>query len=112
MALTVVLLLASIIREVAMTVRRAISRHSHLSKPNRVRLKRTTVRAQGMAASPARILRAGSSLVRRLVEVRDDPAKRRVRAWLKAVDDERLSGFGLTPEDMADLRGRPSRSMR
>jgi hypothetical protein len=112
MALTVVLLLASIVREIAMTVRRAVSRHSHLSKPDRVRLKRTTVRAQGMAASPARFLTAGSSLVRRLVEARDDPAKRRVRTWLKAVDDERLSGFGLTPEDIADLRGTPSRSMR
>ena len=64
-----------------------------------------------MAASPARFLTAGS-LVRRLVEARDDPAKRRVRTWLKAIDDERLSGFGLTPEDIADLRGTPSRSMR
>jgi hypothetical protein len=105
MALTVVLLLASIIREVAMAVRKAILRHSQLSMPDRIQRKRTAVRPQGTAASSARFLTAGSSLVRRLVEARDDPAKRRVRTWLKAVDNERLSGLGLTPQEIADLRG-------
>jgi uncharacterized protein YjiS (DUF1127 family) len=53
---------------------------------------------------PATCLKAGSSLVRRLVEARDDPAKQRVRAWLRDIDDRRLSDFGLTREDIAVLR--------
>jgi hypothetical protein len=28
-----------------------------------------------------------------------------MRSWLLAIDDERLMGFGLTPEDIAILRG-------
>ena len=42
---------------------------------------------QGMAVRPARSLKAGSSLVRRLAQAQDDPAKQRIRAWL---DDEQL----------------------
>jgi hypothetical protein len=49
--------------------------------------------------------RARSSLVRRLVQARDDPAKQRIRRWLGDIDDARLLGFGLTPEDIALLRG-------
>ena len=48
---------------------------------------------------------ARSSLVRRLVAARDDPGKERIRQWLIAIDDERLSRLGLTPEDIALLRG-------
>ena len=48
---------------------------------------------------------AGSKLVRRLVQAKDDPAKERLRMWLSAIEDERLLGFGLTPEDVAVLRG-------
>jgi hypothetical protein len=46
-----------------------------------------------------------SSLVRRLVQAKDDPAKQRIRRWRSDVDDERLLGFGLTPEDITLLRG-------
>jgi hypothetical protein len=60
---------------------------------------------QGMAAIPTRCVNAGSSLVRRLVQAQDDPTKQRVLAWLRDLDDERLSGFGLTSEDIAILRG-------
>ena len=49
--------------------------------------------------------RARSSLVRRLVEAKDDPAKQRIRRRLGDIDDARLLGFGLTPEDIALLRG-------
>lgn len=57
---------------------------------------------QGMAVRPARSLKARSSLVRRLAQAQDDPAKQRIRAWL---DDEQLSSsLGLTPEDIAILR--------
>ena len=49
--------------------------------------------------------RARSSLVRRLVQAKDDPAKQRIRRWLGDIDDARLLGFGLTPEDIALLRG-------
>ena len=48
---------------------------------------------------------AGSGLVRRLVRAKDDPAKQRIRTQLREIDDERLFGLGLTPEDIAALRG-------
>ena len=48
---------------------------------------------------------AGSSLVRRLVLAKDDPAKLRIREWLGDIDDERLFFLGLTSEDIAALRG-------
>jgi hypothetical protein len=54
---------------------------------------------------PAGCRKAGSSLVRRLVQARDDPAKQRIRRWLGDINDERLASFGLTPEDIALLRG-------
>jgi hypothetical protein len=54
---------------------------------------------------PAKGPEAGSSLVRRLVQAKDDPAKQRIRRWLVDIDDERLLDFGLTPEDIALLRG-------
>ena len=62
---------------------------------------------QGMAALPLNVRRGQSSFVRRLVNARNDPAKARVRAWLLDLDDQRLAGFGLTPDDIAILRGRP-----
>jgi hypothetical protein len=49
--------------------------------------------------------KARSSLVRRLVRAHDDPAKRRIRAWLSGLADEKLTGLGLTPADIAILRG-------
>ena len=61
---------------------------------------------QGMAAIPTTAPVAKSSFVRRLLKARDDAAKRRVRAWILEIDDDRLLGFGLTPEDIALLRGR------
>jgi hypothetical protein len=48
--------------------------------------------------------KARSSLVRRLVQARDDPAKQRIRRWLGKINDEQLLSFGLTPEDIALLR--------
>ena len=54
--------------------------------------------------SPARPA-ARSSLVRRLVAARNDPAKQRIRALLAKLGDERLSGLGLTPQDILILRG-------
>jgi hypothetical protein len=59
---------------------------------------------QGMAARPARHLNARSGLVRRLVQARNDPAKERIRAWLRDLDDGQLSSLGLTPEDISVLR--------
>jgi hypothetical protein len=60
---------------------------------------------QGMAVRPARSLEARSSLVRRLAQAQDDPAKQRIGAWLREIDDEQLSSsLGLTPEDIAILR--------
>jgi hypothetical protein len=60
--------------------------------------------------------KSGSSLVRRLVQAKDDPAKHRIRAWLCEIDDVRLRRFGLTTEDIAMLRGpstsKPPRRLR
>jgi hypothetical protein len=51
------------------------------------------------------LLKSGSSLVRRVVQAQDDPAKQRIRAWLRALDNEQLSSLGLLSEDIAVLRG-------
>jgi hypothetical protein len=59
---------------------------------------------RGMAARPARALKARSSLVRRLFRAHDDPGKQRIRAWLRELDDEQLVSLGLTPEDILVLR--------
>jgi uncharacterized protein YjiS (DUF1127 family) len=58
---------------------------------------------RGMTASPR--LKARSSLVRRLAQAQDDPGKQRIRAWLRALDNEQLSNLGLTSEDIVVLRG-------
>jgi len=56
------------------------------------------------AASLAKPL-SSSALVRRLLfRSHNDPAKRRILAWLVALDDARLLKLGLTPEDIAMLR--------
>jgi hypothetical protein len=60
---------------------------------------------QRVATRPARFRKARSSLVRRLVQAGDDQAKQRIRSWLSDINDERLLSFGLTPEDIALLRG-------
>jgi hypothetical protein len=60
---------------------------------------------QRITKGPARGRRARSSLVRRLVQANDDPAKQRIRRRLSDIDDERLLSFGLTPEDIVPLRG-------
>ena len=60
---------------------------------------------RGTAALPAALPRAKSSLVRRLVAARNDPAKQRIRGLLAKLEDERLSGLGLTPQDLLILRG-------
>jgi hypothetical protein len=53
--------------------------------------------------------KAKSSLVRRLVAAKDDPAKQRIRAWLASLEDEQLTGLGLTPQDIVILRGAQER---
>jgi hypothetical protein len=60
---------------------------------------------QSIAKRPTRCRKARSSLVRRLVQARDDSAKQRIRGWLSDINDERLLSVGLTPEDIALLRG-------
>ena len=67
---------------------------------------------QGMAAIPTTAPVTKSSFVRGLLQARDDAAKRRVLAWLLEIDDDRLLGFGLTPEDIALLRGTAARGSR
>jgi hypothetical protein len=65
----------------------------------------THLSKRGISAARVGSPQAKSSLVRRLVAAENDPAKRRIRAWLTELDDERLSGLGLTSEDIAILRG-------
>jgi len=61
---------------------------------------------QGMSALPLNVPPGRSNLVLRLISARNDPAKARMLAWLLNIADERLAGFGLTPEDIAILRSR------
>jgi hypothetical protein len=63
-----------------------------------------TKRSQRTSAIHSNYPKCKSSFVRRLVRAKDDPAKRRVRAWLSKIDDEHLLGFGLTNEDIAICR--------
>jgi hypothetical protein len=58
---------------------------------------------QRMAILP-KLEQARSSLVRRIVRAKNDPGKRRVREWLRAIDDDKLLNFGLTQGDIAVLR--------
>jgi hypothetical protein len=68
---------------------------------------------RGVTARPAKHRKVGSSLVRRLVQAHDDPAKRRIRGWLKDLDDAQLLSLGLTSEDIAVLRDtQPTSSSR
>jgi hypothetical protein len=62
-------------------------------------------RRQSIAQRPARCRKPRSGLVRRLVQAGDDPGKQRIRRWLGEISDERLLSLGLTPEDIALLRG-------
>src|SRR4029077_8544033 len=60
---------------------------------------------RGITARPAKGLKVRSSLVRRLVQAQEDPAKHRIRAWLCDLNDEQLSSLVCTSEDIAVLRG-------
>ncbi|WP_426434537.1 hypothetical protein [Bradyrhizobium genosp. P] len=59
---------------------------------------------QSIGKRAAKCRKPRSSLVRRLLSARDDPAKQRIRRWLSEISDERLSRFGLAAEDIALLR--------
>jgi hypothetical protein len=67
---------------------------------------------QGITAhARAKHVKVRSSLVRRLVQCQNDPAKLRIRAWLRDLNDEQLSGnLGLTSDDIAVLRGTERRT--
>ena len=62
---------------------------------------------QSVALRPVANRKIKSSLVRRLVQASDDRAKQRIRRLLVDIDDDRLLSFGLTPDDIAVLRGTP-----
>jgi hypothetical protein len=64
-----------------------------------------TARSSETKAAIASQRKARSSLVRRLVQAQHGPAKQRIRRWLSKINNERLLSFGLTPEDIALLRG-------
>jgi len=59
---------------------------------------------QSMAGLPLNVRTGTSSLVRRLVNARNDPAKARILTWLLNIDDENLRRFGLLPREIAILR--------
>jgi hypothetical protein len=65
---------------------------------------------RGLIARPAQHRNVASSLVRRLVQAQDDPAKHRIHGWLRDLDDAQLSSLGLTSEDIAVLRDTQSTS--
>jgi superfamily I DNA and RNA helicase len=62
---------------------------------------------QSVVLRPIAYRKAKSGLVRRLVQASDDQAKQRIRRLLVDIDDQRLLGFGLTPDDIAVLRATP-----
>src|SRR3982074_2105876 len=84
-------------------MRASLQRHSLLRKTEGDQAMKGP--QQRITKDAARGRRARSSLVRRVVQANDDPAKQRIRRWLSDIDDERLLSFGLTPEDIARLRG-------
>ena len=64
-----------------------------------------TIQFSRQAIAAVSVPTTGSGLVRRLVQARNDPGKKRIRMWLLDLDDAQLqSGLGLTPEDIAVLR--------
>jgi uncharacterized protein YjiS (DUF1127 family) len=66
----------------------------------------TTVALSTVAAEhPTTRQTAGSSLVRRLVRAKNDPAKQRIRSWLGNMKDGQLLSLGVTSEEIAALRG-------
>jgi hypothetical protein len=69
-----------------------------------------TKRLQRTSVTHSNFPKCQSSLVRRLVQAKDDPAKRRIREWLSKIDDEHLLGFGLTPQDIAICRNDRSKT--
>ena len=68
---------------------------------------------QAIAASSQSLPIVASALVRRLVRAQNDPCKERIRRQLIDLDDAQLqSGLGLTPGDIAILRGGGPRNPR
>jgi hypothetical protein len=59
---------------------------------------------ESIAKRPVKCRKTRSSLVRRLLSAKDDPATQRIRHRLSGFSDERLLRFGLTAEDVALLR--------
>jgi hypothetical protein len=82
-------------------MRASLQRHSLLRKTEGDQAMKGP--QERITKDPARGRRARSSLVRRLVQANDDPAKQRIRRWLSDIDDERLLSFGLTPGPPARL---------
>ena len=62
------------------------------------------MRLQQRIAILPKLEQARSSLVRRIIRAKNDPGKRRVREWLRAIEDDTLLNFGLTQGDIAVLR--------
>lgn len=60
---------------------------------------------QSTPTSPVGGKKSRSPLARRVVNAKDDPAKRRIRHWLSDISDDRLLSFGLTAQDIVHLRG-------
>ena len=65
---------------------------------------------QGIAVPPAGRPIVRSSLVRRLVLAKDDPAKQRIRAQLCDIDDEQLFALGSHPKILPRCVGTAGRT--
>lgn len=65
-----------------------------------------SLRAEDVAAAAADTEKEWpkSGLMRRLIKAREAEARRRVRMYLVAMDDERLMSLGFTEEDIRALR--------
>jgi uncharacterized protein YjiS (DUF1127 family) len=80
---------------------------THAVAPMRTQTRELTMNDYVQVLDYAAEVKPRSSLVRRLVRARNDAVKLRARRWLRAIDDERLLDFGLSQQDIAELRGLP-----
>ena len=70
-----------------------------------------SLRAEDMAAAAAdtETERTKPSLFQRLIKAREEEARRRVRMYLVAMDDERLMSLGFSEDDIRALRSGEAR---
>jgi hypothetical protein len=83
--------------------RQASRRHRKAIADARPDRDNTMKHANRRQAAPQNAI-ARSSLVRRLISARNDPAKQRIRNWMSVICEVKLLNFGLSAGDIELLR--------